>query len=416
VPIKTLLVFSRLKRLECGVEEVSKALSASTRLQLSEDGEKVRRTKPLPAVDDSKDRTAYAKGIPRAADLDEIFAWLRGLGVRSQVARVIMRRTKDKKFKGSVFLEFHDRKDAEAFVKRHNHDQPALLPDLTLRPGGALQWTGALHGLAPKAKEPEAKEGEAKEGEAKEGEVGKEVGSIGLVAVALRNEYYAYKREQRRKSKLHAKAAAGETSARVELDFKREMTPGLIVKITKLPESVAWPALQEACGRVATVAFTELDADEEDAAFLRMQDEEGARALVRAISVLREREEARVAGESSAQAKGEALPVAPGRSDVQQALWEAFGNSAPEAKVLDGADEREYWERIWSAQLSRLKDRSARAAGQTAGRKRRRDDAPAADASAADADAKRPAKDADVEAGEGAKGDKPDAHDSSDDE
>ena len=89
-----------------GVPTIAASLEDSTELELSDDKLAVRRTRALPADDDSDERSIYAKGpFPAATTLEALQAFF---GAYGTVNRVYMRRfrSKEKVFKGSVFVEF----------------------------------------------------------------------------------------------------------------------------------------------------------------------------------------------------------------------------------------------------------------------------------------------------------------------
>ena len=98
------------------VPTIAAALEDSDELQLSEERDAVRRTRPLPSEDDSDERSVYVKGpFPAATTLEELEAFFSKSG---GVKRLNMRRLrgKDKPFKGSVFVEFASVAEAQAFV------------------------------------------------------------------------------------------------------------------------------------------------------------------------------------------------------------------------------------------------------------------------------------------------------------
>lgn len=102
VDIAVLLTFNRLKELTTEPSRVADALEKSEKLQLSSDRLKVRRTKPLPLEDDSKQRTVYVKGpFPEDAKLDDLITFFEQHG---PIERVQMRKTRgrDKIFKVSI--------------------------------------------------------------------------------------------------------------------------------------------------------------------------------------------------------------------------------------------------------------------------------------------------------------------------
>ena len=82
------------------------ALEDSSELELSDDKLAIRRTRPLPADDDSDSRCIYAKApFPATTTLEELYAFF---GEHGDVRRIYMRRmrSREKTFKGSVFVEY----------------------------------------------------------------------------------------------------------------------------------------------------------------------------------------------------------------------------------------------------------------------------------------------------------------------
>eukprot|EP00818_Percolomonas_sp_WS_P001623 CAMPEP_0117443762 /NCGR_PEP_ID=MMETSP0759-20121206/4872_1 /TAXON_ID=63605 /ORGANISM="Percolomonas cosmopolitus, Strain WS" /LENGTH=298 /DNA_ID=CAMNT_0005235767 /DNA_START=205 /DNA_END=1101 /DNA_ORIENTATION=+ len=113
--------FNRMKKITTDMDLVANALSDSEMLQLSEDKKSVRRVVPLPENDDSKDRTIYVKRINKSASLDDIIAFFEK---HAQVNAVRMRHfvardsdKKEKSFKGSAFVEFKTKEDADKVMK-----------------------------------------------------------------------------------------------------------------------------------------------------------------------------------------------------------------------------------------------------------------------------------------------------------
>jgi len=109
VPIATIASFKRMRRFQ-PVDAIPEALKQSENLlQVNEDGTKVRRKTPLVRQVGSAafDRSIYIKGFAEETttmqiDLENFF---KELGTVNQIR---MRRDDDKKFKGSIFVEFGD--------------------------------------------------------------------------------------------------------------------------------------------------------------------------------------------------------------------------------------------------------------------------------------------------------------------
>ncbi|KAK9235738.1 hypothetical protein V1525DRAFT_408994 [Lipomyces kononenkoae] len=121
VPISTIASFSRMRRFQ-PLEAIVDALCQSKELlEVSEDREKVRRRMPLKQPAPEEKATAfmssvYVKGFGEETptsqfDIENFFEGF-GLGLR----QVRLRRDGDKKFKGSVFVEFATVDEAEKFI------------------------------------------------------------------------------------------------------------------------------------------------------------------------------------------------------------------------------------------------------------------------------------------------------------
>ncbi|KAG6461775.1 hypothetical protein O3G_MSEX012853 [Manduca sexta] len=126
VPIEVLTTFNRLKKLSKDVEVIANALHKSTSglLEISEDNKKIRRSAefPVPEMNEERrkdllDRTIYAKGFDKNATLDDLLKYFKDYNA---VENVVMRRYLDKSkkrlFKGSIFVTFKNREEAEKFI------------------------------------------------------------------------------------------------------------------------------------------------------------------------------------------------------------------------------------------------------------------------------------------------------------
>ncbi|XP_049871488.1 la protein homolog [Pectinophora gossypiella] len=129
VPLDILIKFNRLAKLSTDTEVIAKALNKSTSglLEVSEDLKKVRRSAemPLPEMNEERrkellSRTIYAKGFAKDAQLDDLLKFFNEQG---EVENLIMRRyldraTKNRLFKGSVFVTFKTKEEAEKFIDK----------------------------------------------------------------------------------------------------------------------------------------------------------------------------------------------------------------------------------------------------------------------------------------------------------
>jgi len=112
VSISIIATFTRMKKISEDVELIKEAVKESTILEVSSDGQNVRRTAPLPETDTSIARTIYAKGFPEAGytieDVESVF------GKFGKVLSVRIRKMKDGKQKPSAFIEYATPEDATA--------------------------------------------------------------------------------------------------------------------------------------------------------------------------------------------------------------------------------------------------------------------------------------------------------------
>ncbi|KAJ8729678.1 hypothetical protein PYW08_001259 [Mythimna loreyi] len=140
VPLDILTRFNRLAKLTKDTEIIAKALNKATNglLEVSEDNKKVRRSPdvPIPEMNEERrkelsNRTIYAKGFPKDATLDDL---LKHFKKYDQVENIIMRKfqersSKKRMFKGSVFITFKTREQAEKFMegKPHEYQETELI-------------------------------------------------------------------------------------------------------------------------------------------------------------------------------------------------------------------------------------------------------------------------------------------------
>jgi len=117
VPIETIASFKRMKMITQKEEEPLKtvvdALKTSKKLQVDKEEKLVRRTEPLPEVDDSDERTLCLSGFPTSDTLDTIKSKLEIFG---KVACIRMMKDKEtKNFSGKAFIEFETKESLNAF-------------------------------------------------------------------------------------------------------------------------------------------------------------------------------------------------------------------------------------------------------------------------------------------------------------
>lgn len=143
VDISVLLTFNRLKSITDDAKAIADAMDKATNgtVQLSEDRLKFRRHPdcPLPEFNETRRkellaRTAYAKGFPLDTDLSTLIDFFNGF---EKVEQVIKRKyfdrekTKEYLFKGSVFVVFATKEQAEEFVNK---------PDVTFNEKPLLRY------------------------------------------------------------------------------------------------------------------------------------------------------------------------------------------------------------------------------------------------------------------------------------
>lgn len=120
--LETLVKFNRLKQLSSDYAVIISALKKSTNdlLEIDEENNRVRRSKPLPENPTEfettlKLNTVYAKGFPESLTLDDLISYFEQYG---KVLQVHMRRVPlSKAFKGSVFVTFSTKEETDKFME-----------------------------------------------------------------------------------------------------------------------------------------------------------------------------------------------------------------------------------------------------------------------------------------------------------
>ncbi|KAH9929404.1 uncharacterized protein B0H18DRAFT_997012 [Fomitopsis serialis] len=117
VPLSTVSSFKRMREWQKhGHAWIADALRMASELEVSEDGTKVRRRTEVQPPKDQFERSIYAKGFGTDEDgetQEKLESFFNKYG-RTNAVR--MRRTEDKTFKGSVFVEFTDFKSVGIFL------------------------------------------------------------------------------------------------------------------------------------------------------------------------------------------------------------------------------------------------------------------------------------------------------------
>lgn len=155
VPISTIACFSRMRRFQPFTAIVEALKNSPELLEVSEDSELVRRKVPLvePKPEQRANafaRSVYAKGFGDETetsqfDIETFFAQY------GPVKQVRLRRSDDKKFKGSVFVEFDQLSDAEKFVALSPKPKYNDTELLVMSKKGYVDMKAAEHGFTVNA-------------------------------------------------------------------------------------------------------------------------------------------------------------------------------------------------------------------------------------------------------------------------
>ncbi|XP_046399666.1 la protein homolog [Ischnura elegans] len=130
IPLTTMLNFNRLAALTKDEDTILNALKKSSNklLEVDEEKKKIRRSaeKPIPEMSESRQkeiqsRTAYCKGFTKEnATLDKLLEYFSQFGAvdNVQMRTYLDKATKEYIFKGSVFVAFSAKVDAEKFMEK----------------------------------------------------------------------------------------------------------------------------------------------------------------------------------------------------------------------------------------------------------------------------------------------------------
>lgn len=156
VPISTIACFSRMRRFQPFSAVVEALKQSKELLEVSEDDELVRRKIPLVAPKPEQkqnafNRSIYAKGFGDETETTQfdLEAFFETFG---PVKQVRLRRTDDKKFKGSVFVEFENIEDTESFLALDPKPKYEDKELLTMSKKGYVDMKAAEHGFTNNAK------------------------------------------------------------------------------------------------------------------------------------------------------------------------------------------------------------------------------------------------------------------------
>ncbi|VVT44026.1 uncharacterized protein SAPINGB_P000265 [Magnusiomyces paraingens] len=170
IPISTIATFSRMRRFS-PLETIVAALRESEDLlEVSENGELVRRKTPLDesaATSESSSNTTEKKPVSKGAQAFARSIYAKGFGEETSasqydiekyfeafapVTQVRLRRADDKKFKGSVFVEFANLEDAQRFLAQDPKPSYNGNDLLTMSKAAYVDMKSAEHGFNKNAK------------------------------------------------------------------------------------------------------------------------------------------------------------------------------------------------------------------------------------------------------------------------
>jgi lupus La protein len=239
VPISTLLTFNKLKSLTTDPAVVAQALGGSEVAIVSDDGTKIRRASELPVTDSSKQRTLYVKGYPvddAEVTHDSIINQFSEYGKVNMVR--LRRDPATKQFKGSCFVEFAEEASLAAAVAAANKDNEVVI---------GYKGTPFL--------------------------------CVMTIEQWLKNKSDRKNRPKDPASSGKRKADEIETAEEKPIEF----TPGLVLRITNLPENVTLYNLKDAFKPLGDMKYVEYEAGESQCC-VRFGSVEGVNAVLEAIS------------------------------------------------------------------------------------------------------------------------------------
>ncbi|KAI5706555.1 la protein homolog isoform X1 [Diaphorina citri] len=257
VELTTMLKFARLAKMTTEAKVIVDALKKSTSklIEVNEDGTKIRRNpeKELPTfdIDFVKDLIAqslYVKYIPVDATLDDIKDFFKkNTSEDVKITNIIMRNYQDKlanqkKFKGSIFVTFDNKENAEKFLNE-NKDKNLKFNE-NCEHSLLIKWQQEYH-------------------EEKKQEV----------------------RSKRDKSKKSTEGD-GEGNTEGSKQVVLELPTGALLKISDIKEPVSREDIREVLEKVQTddqeIVFIEFNVGE-PTAFVRYKKENNAEAVLKAL-------------------------------------------------------------------------------------------------------------------------------------
>jgi hypothetical protein len=222
---------------------IAASLQDSVDLEVAGDNNAVRRTHPLPSEDDSDTRCVYAKGpFPSDSTLDALQSFFAGFGA---VKHLQMRRTRGKgehTFKGSVFVEFATKAEADGFLAAWKGDaKPAYggVPLVNVETKTAYVTRKKAEILERRAKKM------ADKTTTKAAAVGARAAKGGAegAAKAEGGEDAGEAASSSSSSSSAAAAEGGAPKAGEKRAFDRTVTPGVLVKVAGLGPAATRDAL-----------------------------------------------------------------------------------------------------------------------------------------------------------------------------
>lgn len=253
VPISVLLTFNKLKSITTDEKLIRDALIDSTEVVVDEEKSRIRRSKPLPEEDISKLKTLYVKGYP-VDDTDlTIDSISEQFSVYGKVVMVRLRRDHTTKlFKGSAFVEFETVESMENAIKLTHKDDNANEVILTYKDKPFVCIMRIEEWLARKKAKFEARK--------------KSKSSVVDTTVESTD-------------KSSSNANVGEKR---KLEESLNFTPGLIVKITNLPDDATLFQIKDAFIAISEVKYVEYRTGESEA-FMRVASTESSEKIIAAL-------------------------------------------------------------------------------------------------------------------------------------
>lgn len=116
VPVDTLIGFNNVKKLAGTKDDIVKALKGSVDLEVRDDGEAVRRRKPLPSEDEIDSRAVFVGGLGKDMTRDDVVKFVSGIADVECVRMNYARHGEALDFSGTAFVEFRSVEERDKFV------------------------------------------------------------------------------------------------------------------------------------------------------------------------------------------------------------------------------------------------------------------------------------------------------------